>query len=276
MHGKEYLYTERRFRSIKIDVYSFFTLMKSRRQADHPRSSSIAKPLQSQERLRRLLHQRGFETTQATISRDIKELGLVKRSRRRRLPAARRRRRRARRPRSTSLERAAGVVPAQRGTRAAARRHPHRARAGAGARRSDRSRATARKRSARLPATTRFSSSPAAHAAPRRSSNDSRATHRHDTAHRSRIFGRRAQLGGRRLAGGARMGAEVVALTLDLGARRRPRMRRATARSRSAPSARTFSTSRDEFVRHYLVPALKADALYRGRPVARRRCSAGR
>ena len=34
----------------------------------------------SQERLRRRLHQRGFEATQATISRDIKELGLVKRS----------------------------------------------------------------------------------------------------------------------------------------------------------------------------------------------------
>ena len=37
-------------------------------------------PLPSQERLRRRLHQRGFEATQATISRDIKELGLVKRS----------------------------------------------------------------------------------------------------------------------------------------------------------------------------------------------------
>ena len=36
--------------------------------------------LQSQELLRRRLHQRGFETTQATISRDIKELGLVKRA----------------------------------------------------------------------------------------------------------------------------------------------------------------------------------------------------
>src|SRR5437899_10952329 len=36
--------------------------------------------VQSQERLRRRLHQRGLEATQATISRDIKELGLVKRS----------------------------------------------------------------------------------------------------------------------------------------------------------------------------------------------------
>ncbi len=35
--------------------------------------------LHSQEALRRRLQQRGFEATQATISRDIKELGLVKR-----------------------------------------------------------------------------------------------------------------------------------------------------------------------------------------------------
>jgi transcriptional regulator of arginine metabolism len=35
--------------------------------------------LHSQEALRRRLAQRGFEATQATISRDIKELGLVKR-----------------------------------------------------------------------------------------------------------------------------------------------------------------------------------------------------
>jgi transcriptional regulator of arginine metabolism len=37
-------------------------------------------PLHSQEQLRRRLHKRGFEATQATISRDIKELGLVKRA----------------------------------------------------------------------------------------------------------------------------------------------------------------------------------------------------
>jgi transcriptional regulator of arginine metabolism len=36
--------------------------------------------LHSQEQLRRYLRQRGFDATQATISRDIKELGLVKRS----------------------------------------------------------------------------------------------------------------------------------------------------------------------------------------------------
>jgi transcriptional regulator of arginine metabolism len=36
--------------------------------------------LHSQELLRRRLRQRGFEATQATISRDIKDLGLVKRA----------------------------------------------------------------------------------------------------------------------------------------------------------------------------------------------------
>jgi transcriptional regulator of arginine metabolism len=36
--------------------------------------------LRNQEQLRRRLHQRGFEATQATISRDIADLGLVKRS----------------------------------------------------------------------------------------------------------------------------------------------------------------------------------------------------
>src|SRR5579863_7304397 len=36
--------------------------------------------LHSQEKLRRRLGQRGFDATQATISRDIKELGLVKRA----------------------------------------------------------------------------------------------------------------------------------------------------------------------------------------------------
>jgi transcriptional regulator of arginine metabolism len=36
--------------------------------------------LRSQEQLRRRLQRRGFDATQATISRDIKELGLVKRA----------------------------------------------------------------------------------------------------------------------------------------------------------------------------------------------------
>src|SRR5438067_7592831 len=37
-------------------------------------------PLHSQELLRRRLQKHGFKATQATVSRDIKELGLVKRS----------------------------------------------------------------------------------------------------------------------------------------------------------------------------------------------------
>jgi transcriptional regulator of arginine metabolism len=37
-------------------------------------------PLHSQEQLRRRLQKEGFEATQATISRDIKELGLLKRA----------------------------------------------------------------------------------------------------------------------------------------------------------------------------------------------------
>jgi|SRR5262245_1797753 len=53
--------------------------MKSRRQAIILELVD-REPLQSQELLRKRLHQRGFEATQATISRDIKELGLVKRA----------------------------------------------------------------------------------------------------------------------------------------------------------------------------------------------------
>ena len=37
-------------------------------------------PLHSQEQVRRRLQQRGFSATQATISRDIRDLGLVKRA----------------------------------------------------------------------------------------------------------------------------------------------------------------------------------------------------
>jgi transcriptional regulator of arginine metabolism len=56
-----------------------FAYMKTRRQAlileliDRD-------PLHSQEQLRRRLRQRGFDATQATISRDIADLGLVKRA----------------------------------------------------------------------------------------------------------------------------------------------------------------------------------------------------
>lgn len=53
--------------------------MKSRRQAAIL-DLLDREPLHSQEQLRRRLRQRGFDTTQATISRDIEELGLVKRA----------------------------------------------------------------------------------------------------------------------------------------------------------------------------------------------------
>ena len=53
--------------------------MKARRQTEILELVD-REPLHSQEQLRRRLHKRGFEATQATISRDIKELGLVKRA----------------------------------------------------------------------------------------------------------------------------------------------------------------------------------------------------
>src|SRR3954470_23144754 len=53
--------------------------MKTRRQAII-REVIDREGLHSQELLRRRLRQRGFEATQATISRDIRDLGLVKRS----------------------------------------------------------------------------------------------------------------------------------------------------------------------------------------------------
>ena len=53
--------------------------MKSRRQAAILEIVD-REPLHSQERLRRRLRQRGFEATQATISRDISDLGLVNRA----------------------------------------------------------------------------------------------------------------------------------------------------------------------------------------------------
>ena len=53
--------------------------MKSRRQAIILELID-REALHSQELLRRRLHHHGFEATQATISRDIKELGLVKRA----------------------------------------------------------------------------------------------------------------------------------------------------------------------------------------------------
>jgi transcriptional regulator of arginine metabolism len=92
MHQIEYLYDQRASRSTQIDewpVHEYTEIvypdtarfqgdpMKTRRQGlileliDH-------ESLHSQEEVRRRLRRRGCEATQATISRDIKELGLVK------------------------------------------------------------------------------------------------------------------------------------------------------------------------------------------------------
>ena len=53
--------------------------MKSRRQAALL-DLIDREPFHNQERLRRRLRQQGFDATQATISRDIRDLGLVKRA----------------------------------------------------------------------------------------------------------------------------------------------------------------------------------------------------
>jgi transcriptional regulator of arginine metabolism len=54
--------------------------MKARRQAALLELIDL-EPFHNQERLRRRLRRRGFDATQATISRDIRDLGLVKRAR---------------------------------------------------------------------------------------------------------------------------------------------------------------------------------------------------
>src|SRR5947207_5536532 len=59
--------------------HRFQTLMKARRQAVILELVD-RDALHNQEQVRRRLRQRGFDATQATISRDIKELGLVKRA----------------------------------------------------------------------------------------------------------------------------------------------------------------------------------------------------
>src|SRR5436190_22369523 len=82
--GKVYLYTRR----LSDQQESMYTPchthhesapMKARRQAAIL-DLVDRDALHSQEQLRQRLHRRGFSATQATISRDIKELGLVKRS----------------------------------------------------------------------------------------------------------------------------------------------------------------------------------------------------
>src|SRR5262249_4502864 len=78
---RRYIYTQTRgpINNNRCIIGKTRSSMKARRQA------AILElvdrdALRSQEQLRRRLHQRGFPATQATISRDIKELGLVKRA----------------------------------------------------------------------------------------------------------------------------------------------------------------------------------------------------
>ena len=210
----------------------------------HPRTRSTAKPLHSQELLRRRLHQRGFEATQATISRDIKELGLVKRAGD---GAYQRPGADATNP-ETALDRARARrrrVPAPRRARPAAGRRPHR-RAARRSRWPWRSIArSCRRRSARSPATTRFWSSRAARAAPPRSSSGSKDYAARMTSRMERIV--LAYSGGLETSVAIpwlaeRHGAEIIAVTLDLG-RAACSRRSATARSPPARCARTCSTS---------------------------------
>ena len=122
--------------------------------------------LHSQELLRRRLRQRGFEATQATISRDIAELGLVKRAGD---GAYQRAGADATNP-ETALTRSSAPPPSSSATSNASSSSSSSGPAAARRRRSPK-RSTARgcrRWSARSPATTRFWSSPAARAAPRR------------------------------------------------------------------------------------------------------------
>src|SRR5437899_4070210 len=77
---REYIYTRRPAWNQHNSMYNAGSgPMKARRQAVIVELVD-REPLHSQEEVRRRLRQRGFEATQATISRDIKELGLVKRA----------------------------------------------------------------------------------------------------------------------------------------------------------------------------------------------------
>ena len=80
MHRKEYLYTPVRLGSTYFGCIIIRSdTVKARRQAIIVELVE-GEALHSQEQLRRRLRQKGFDATQATISRDIAELGLVKRA----------------------------------------------------------------------------------------------------------------------------------------------------------------------------------------------------
>ena len=64
---------------VVYNAYGFCIIMKSRRQSVILEIVD-GRAVSSQEQLRALLKEQGIDATQATLSRDIKDLGLVKRS----------------------------------------------------------------------------------------------------------------------------------------------------------------------------------------------------
>lgn len=65
--------------TVVYTAYSFCIIMKSRRQTAIIQIVD-ERAVSSQEQLRALLREQGIDATQATLSRDIRDLGLVKRS----------------------------------------------------------------------------------------------------------------------------------------------------------------------------------------------------
>ena len=238
-------------------------LMKARRQSVILELID-REPLHSQEQLRRPLHQPGFKATQATISRDITDLGLVKRVRRRRLPAPGRRRRRA---------------PRRRSARSSARPPSFCGRSTASSSSSSSAPAPARRSRwplaidrARLPEAvgtiagddTILVIARAAIAAPRTLVKRLEEYARPMTRDRARLspvaFRRPPAIGWLKEA----HGAEVVAVTLDLGQGGELEAVRDRALALGAARAHVLDL-REEFARDYILPALRADALYEDR-----------
>ena len=190
--------------------------------------------LHSQEQLRRRLRQRGFDATQATISRDIADLGLVKRAGD---GAYQRAGADATNPETalTALERAAAEFLRQHRARPAAGRDPHRPRPGAGARRGARRRPAAgggrhdrrRRHDSRHRRATR--------AAPRRSSSGSRSSRpKADSVTMQRIV----------LAYSGGLETSVAIPWLRRAARRRDRRRHRSTSARARKRSRRFATAR--------------------------------
>ena len=229
-------------------------------------------PVVSQEMLREKLRDRGIEATQATISRDLKEIGLVKRAGdgayvrpgTERAPAGAR----------TAAARRVGAAAGLR-----ARRDPASWFAPTAARRRDwRSGSTGRRcrRSpARSPATTRSSWCVAAAdaAAVGRTSHRragealesfvERKRARTNETNRSRVLGRPRHVGRHSVAGRAVPTPRSSPSRWTSGRARNSRTR-VSARSASAPRARTCVDLREEFARDFILPALQAVRRLRG------------